>query len=172
MSSPRLTATSFVVLGLLDRLEPATPYDLKRAAQLGVGNLWSLPHAQLYVEPARLAAAGFLHEEREEGGRHRKRYTLTDEGRRTLEEWRKTPTAEMTELRDAGLLKLFFGAPRGPLARAQLAAHRAQLASYERRRVAAGNGLPVGVRLVLEAGIDHERQWTRFWARVAKEAER
>src|SRR5207248_5337783 len=96
-------------------------------------NLWSVPHAQLYVEPARLAAAGFLHEEREEGGRHRKRYTLTDEGRRTLEEWRKTPTAEMTELRDAGLLKLFFGAPRGPLARSQLAAHQIGRASCRER---------------------------------------
>src|SRR5947209_15604374 len=108
MSTVHLTSTSYVVLGLLERLGPATPYDLKRAAQLGVSNLWSLPHAQLYVEPARLAAAGLLDEQREQGGRHRKRYTLTDQGRRALDEWRTTPTAEQTELRDPGLLKLFF----------------------------------------------------------------
>ena len=74
MSTVRLTPTSYVVLGLLERLQPATPYDLKRAAQLGVSNLWSLPHAQLYVEPARLAAAGLLSERQEAGSRRRKRY--------------------------------------------------------------------------------------------------
>jgi hypothetical protein len=30
--------------------------------------------------------------------------------------------------------------------------------------------VPEGVRLALEAGIGHEREWTRFWARVAKNA--
>ena len=165
MSTVRLTPTSYVVLGLLERLQPATPYDLKRAAQLGVSNLWSLPHAQLYVEPARLAAAGLLSERQEAGSRRRKRYALTDKGRRALDDWRATPTAEPTELRDPGLLKLFFGAPPGPLAQAQLQAHRAQLDSYKQRPA----DLPRGVRLALDAGIGHEREWVRFWARVAKE---
>ena len=71
MSTVRLTPTSYVVLGLLERLGPATPYDLKCAAQLGVSNFWSLPHAQLYVEPARLATAGLLNERQEQGGRRR-----------------------------------------------------------------------------------------------------
>jgi PadR family transcriptional regulator AphA len=170
MSSPRLTPTSYVVLGLLDRWAPATPYDLKHAAELGVVNLWSVPHTQLYTEPARLAAAGLLVEDRENGGRRRKRYSLTSEGRRALEEWRTTPTADMTELRDPGLLKLFFGAPPGLLAEAQLEAHQCQLESYEERRRAGADAVPEGVRLALEAGIGHEREWTRFWARVAKNA--
>jgi PadR family transcriptional regulator AphA len=167
MSTARLTPTSYVVLGLLERLGPATPYDLKRAAQLGVANLWYVPHAQLYVEPARLADAGLLSERQEPGGRRRKRYTLTDKGRRVLDQWRNTPTSEPTELRDPGLLKLFFEAPPGPLAQAQLEAHRQQLDSYKHRP----SDLPQGVRLALEAGVGHEREWTRFWARVAKEAE-
>ena len=169
MSTGRLTPASYVVLGLVEGWQPATPYDLKRAAELGVVNLWSVPHTQLYAEPARLAAAGLLMEEREEGGRRRKRYSLTEEGRRALAEWRGAPTAEMTELRDPGLLKLFFGAPPGPLASAQLEVHRRRLASYEQQRRAVGDTLPRGVRLALEAGIGHEREWTRFWTRVAKE---
>jgi DNA-binding PadR family transcriptional regulator len=168
MSTVRLTPTSYVVLGLLERLEPATPYDLKRAAQLGVSNLWYLPHAQLYVEPARLAQAGLLDEQQEPGGRRRKRYTLTGQGRRVLDDWRNAPTAEPTELRDPGLLKLFFGAPPGPLAEAQLQAHRQQLDSYKHRPA----DLPEGVGLALEAGIGHEREWTRFWTRVAKQAKK
>src|SRR2546421_6587339 len=165
MSTVRVTSTSDVVLGLLERLEPATPYALKRAAQLGVSNLGSLPRAQLYVEPARRAAAGLLSERQEQSGRRRKRYTLTDRGRRALDDWRAIPTAEPTELRDPGLLKLFFGAPPGPLAQAQLQAHRAQLDSYKLRPT----DVPQGVRLALQAGIGHEREWARFWARVAKE---
>ncbi len=65
MSTVRLTPTSYVVLGLVEQLGTATPYDLKRAALAGVGHFWSLPHTQLYSEPARLAAAGYLDEERE-----------------------------------------------------------------------------------------------------------
>ena len=169
MSTARLTPASYVVLGLVEGWQPATPYDLKRAAELGVVNLWSVPHTQLYTEPARLAAAGLLVEEREEGRRRRKRYSLTEKGRHALAEWRAAPTAEMTELRDPGLLKLFFGAPPVPLAQAQLEVHRRRLASYEQQRRSVGDALPRGVRLALEAGIGHEREWTRFWTRVAKE---
>ena len=43
---------------MIDVLGTATPYDLKRAAAAGVGHFWSLPHTQLYSEPARLAEAG------------------------------------------------------------------------------------------------------------------
>jgi DNA-binding PadR family transcriptional regulator len=158
-------------MGLLERCQPATPYDLKRAAELGLAHLWSIPHTQLYTESARLAAAGLLVEEREDVGRRRKRYSLTDKGRRALAAWRAAPTSEMTELRDLGLLKLFLDAPPAALARAQLEVHRRRLDSYEQRRRSGGSGLSLGVRFALEAGIGHEREWTRFWTRVAKEAE-
>ena len=48
MSSLRLTPTSYVVLGLVREMGEATPYALKQAVTLGVGNFWSLQHAQLY----------------------------------------------------------------------------------------------------------------------------
>jgi DNA-binding PadR family transcriptional regulator len=157
-----------VVLGLLERTGPGTPYDLKRAAALGVVNLWSVPHTQIYAEPARLAKAGYLDEEREEGGRRRKVYSLTPAGRQALEAWRSTPTAEFTELRDAGLLKLFFGAEPGPLAKVQLEAHERQLAAYEDLREHAPEETPRGMVLALEAGIGHEREWIRYWRRLAR----
>ena len=58
----RLTETSYIVLGLLEQGEPATPYDLKRFAQLSTSNFWSVPHTQLYTECARLAGEGLLDE--------------------------------------------------------------------------------------------------------------
>jgi DNA-binding PadR family transcriptional regulator len=157
------------VLGLLDRLGPSTPYELKQAHANGIGNFWTVQHAQFYSEPERLAAAGLLTEEREEGGRRRRRYTITAAGRQTLREWLATPTRELTvELRDPGLLKLHLDAEPGPLAEAQLEAHRARLAEYE--EVAAAAPADRGPWRTLQAGLGHEREWVRFWEGVARDA--
>jgi DNA-binding PadR family transcriptional regulator len=164
----RLTPTSFIVLGLVSRAGEATPYDLKQGVAASVGNFWSLPHAQLYAEPARLARAGLLEEEREAGGRRRKTYRITDAGRAALGAWLAEPTGTSTELRDPGLLKLFFGAEREPLARAQLEAHQAKLTEYEELMEALGSTLDEGARLSLTSGIGHEREWVRFWSRIAE----
>ena len=164
----RLTPASYIVLGLVERAGEATPYDLKAMVAAGVGNLWSLQHAQVYSEPERLAEAGYLTEQREHGGRRRKRYSITDRGREALREWTDSPTREFTELRDPGLLKLFFGGDPGQLAAAQLEVHEAKLAEYERIRAADDGKGPAGPRLSLEAGIGHEREWIRFWRRLAR----
>jgi PadR family transcriptional regulator, regulatory protein AphA len=163
----RLTPASYIVLGLLNAAGEGTPYDLKRMVAASIGNFWSLQHAQLYTEPERLAAAGLLTEKREEGGRRRKRYALTKAGRAALKAWLAAPTAEMTELRDPGLLQLFFGADPARLAAAQLETHRAQLEQYEEIHAHLAEE-PAGVRLALEAGIAHEREWLRFWKRLAQ----
>jgi PadR family transcriptional regulator, regulatory protein AphA len=162
----RLTPTSHIVLGLVHAAGRATPYDLKRMHAAGVGNFWSLNHAQLYAEPDRLADAGYLEVEREEGGRRRKSYSLTEAGREALDAWLASPTADFTDLRDPGLLQLFFGADPATLADAQLAVHRERLAEYERLH-AGSEDWPAGPRLALESGIGHESEWVRFWERVA-----
>ena len=59
-----LTPTSYLVLGLVGHLGSATSYDLKQAVAGTIGGFWSVPHSQLYAEPARLARVGFLTEER------------------------------------------------------------------------------------------------------------
>jgi PadR family transcriptional regulator AphA len=171
MQEPRLTPTSFIVLGLLQWAGTSTPYELKRLVSESVGNFWTLQHAQLYTEPERLAAGGYVTEEREEGGRRRKRYTITDKGRKALREWRRTPSGALSELRDHGLLKLFFGADPGELAPVQLEAHREQLAEYEALREQDVGAEPRGPWLALEAGIRFEREWIGYWEWVAGEAE-
>jgi DNA-binding PadR family transcriptional regulator len=161
----RLTPTSYIVLGLISAAGRATPYDLKRVHQQGIGGFWSLNHAQLYAEPDRLAAAGYLSVEREEGGRRRKLYELTDRGREAFSAWLASPTDEFTELRDPGLLQLFFGAEPGPLAEVQRRIHAERLEQYEKLLSSAGDW-PDAPRLVLESGIGHEREWLRFWKGV------
>ncbi len=164
----RLSQISYVVLGLVDQLGSATPYDLKRAAAAGVGHFWSLPHTQLYSEPARLAEAGYLDERRETSGRRRRLYKLTRQGRAALGEWRSTPTAELYEIRDEGLLRLFFGADPAALASVQLEAHRQNLEHLESLRDGVDENVPEGVRLAIDAGVGHAREYVRFWTGVSK----
>jgi PadR family transcriptional regulator AphA len=169
MSSPRLTETSYIVLGLIEQLGPSTPYDLKRAAQLSTVNFWSVPHTQLYSECARLAKEGLLSERREDTGRRRRVYRLTVSGRQALERWRSEPSGELEEVRDLSTLKLFFGGDPVSLATAQLEAHRRQLKVcedlYEQLR-RGEQDVPRGWLLALEAGIGHEREFIRFWSRL------
>jgi PadR family transcriptional regulator, regulatory protein AphA len=168
-SEIRLTPTSFIVLGLLDAVGEATPYDLKRIVGASLGNFWSLQHAQLYTEPERLAAAGLLEEQREEGSRRRKHYKITDDGRKALREWLAEPTAELTELRDLALLKVFFGADPRAMAEAQAPAHQRKLAEYEQMRESAEEeDLHPGGHIALQAGIEAEGIWVGFWSRLAE----
>lgn len=159
-----------MVLGLLDAAgDEATPYDLKRVAQVSVFNFWSVPHTQIYTECERLAEAGLLAERRESGGRRRRFYRLTAAGRKALGRWREEPTEELYELRDVGALKLCFGADPGPLAEAQLSAHKRKLAELEQTLKAAGE-VPEGMRLTLEWGVTAERSAVRFWSRLLPDA--
>jgi len=163
MSSVRLSTTSYVVLGLVELRQPATPYEIKRAAETSTANFWTVPHTQLYSECSRLSREGLLDEQQEQTGRRRKLYRLTDAGQAALDAWRAQPLGDSFELRDPGTLKLFFGADPKPLAKAQLTIHENQLAKY---REQARHTMPVNMRLALECGIGHEREYVRYWKKL------
>jgi PadR family transcriptional regulator, regulatory protein AphA len=164
----RLTPTSYIVLGLVADAGEVTPYDLKGLVAGSIGDMWSVQHTQLYAEPERLARAGYLTETREDSGRRRKLYTITPAGRTALDAWLTgEPTTEMPEIRDIGLLRIFFGADPGPIAAVQAAVHREKLRQYEElEKELDGSGLD-GPLLVLRAGIGHEREWVRYWSGLA-----
>lgn len=174
-----LTPTSYLVLGLLAREGPSTPYDLKRHVAATIGHFWAFPHALLYKEPARLAARGLVTEERELDGRRRRLFTITDAGREALRQWLGRPARQPTELRDLAVLQLFF-ADLEPstamltIALEQLALHRAQLAGYEDgQRVEDGFDRPSSRTLehwrgvTLRLGLLYEQAAVEFWSGVA-----
>jgi PadR family transcriptional regulator AphA len=167
-SEHRLSPTSYIVLALIDGAGEATPYDLKQAVAMTLGNFWSVPHAQIYAEPERLREGGYLSERREEGGRRRRYYKLTDQGEKALAAWLAEPTAEMAELRDPGMLKLFFGGNAKRLAKAQLSTHRQRLAELEAlaAQMEGPSQVPRGFFLTVRAGLGHEREWVRFWSLI------
>jgi DNA-binding PadR family transcriptional regulator len=184
MSTERLTPTSYLVLGLLAREGPSTPYALERHVGATLGNFWSFPHTLLYSEPPRLAALGLVTETRESEGRRRRMFAITSAGLEALEAWLKRPDSVPTELRDRGLLQLFFmdlasDDARLRLARAQLAIHQAKLAAYEgdarfERRM---GPVAAGLRTVehwrgatLPMGLLYERAAVAFWSSVEDDA--
>lgn len=151
-----------------------TSYDLKRFVQLTIGHFWPFPHTQLYAEPARLAEADLLEESREDSGRRRRHYTITDAGRRQLEAWLAEPVTSPTEYRDLGLLKLFFGElgeteETLELAHEQAAAQRRQLAEYERILNVYGGQAEFVPRLrAAELGVRLARTAAEFWEEIAE----
>lgn len=185
MSNQRLTPTSYLVLGLLAREGPSTPYDLERHVRATLGNFWSFPHTQLYSEPARLTAHGLVTETRETAGRRRRVFAITPDGLAAVGAWLERPSGAPTELRDLGLLQLFFAdlasvEARLRLAEQQLAIHRAKLAAYQDDERL--GGLPTrakrGQRTVerwrgetLRMGLLYEAAAVEFWAGVVAAGE-
>jgi PadR family transcriptional regulator, regulatory protein AphA len=182
MSTERLTPTSYLVLGLLAREGPSTPYELERHVRATLGNFWSFPHTLLYTEPPRLAGLALVTETREAEGRRRRVFAITETGSSALAAWLDRPSGARTELRDPGLLQLFFAdltsaEARLRLAREQLAIHRAKLTAYEQdagleRRPGRS---ALGQRTVehwrgetLAMGLLYEDAAVRFWDRVVE----
>jgi len=176
-----LTPTSYLVLGLLAREGPSTPYELKRHVAATIGHFWSFPHALLYKEPARLVGLGLLTEERELDGRRRRLFTITTAGREALRAWLSRPARHPTELRDLALLQLFFADLESTsatlaIAEEQLALHRRQLAGYEADQRLEGTldgdrGVSRTVEhwrgVTLRIGILYEQAAVEFWGEVA-----
>jgi DNA-binding PadR family transcriptional regulator len=114
-----------VILGLL-AFEPRTGYDIKRATDRSTRFFWGASYGQIYPELRRLEDAGLVRSREEPRGElPRKVYTLTRRGRDALEAW-LSDTSEQYEVRDEGLLKLFFGELMPPDRLAELVRRRRQ----------------------------------------------
>ncbi len=181
MSTEQLSPTSFLVLGLLAREGPSTPYELKRHVAETLGVIWSFPHALLYAEPPRLVAQGLATEDQELTGRRRRTFSITDEGLESLQSWLERPSRDSAELRDVGLLQLLFAEvgshdARHQIATDQLTLHRNKLAGYQqdettevlKSKPAPANGKPEQWRgQALRMGVLYERAAVDFWEGVS-----
>ena len=176
MSRPDLTPVSYVVLGLVARDGPSTPYAIKAAVGRGIAHFWQFPHSQIYAETERLARLGLLAEEREQTGRRRRSYRITAEGRAALAAWLAEPTDEPLQVRSLGLLKLFFSQHAEPdhvaeLARAQVAQYHqfAELTAGIIERLQARGDRP-GQLAVAEIMAEGFRAMAGEWERVERAA--
>ena len=86
-----------------------TGYEIKQLVDVSVRFFWAGSPGQIYPELSRLEAAGLLSRaESPRGGRARNVYSLTEAGDRALHAWLTDPSESAFELRNEGLLKVFF----------------------------------------------------------------
>jgi DNA-binding PadR family transcriptional regulator len=103
----QLSATAYVILGFV-RNEPRSGYEIKAVVDNSTRFFWAASYGQIYPELKRLAEAGLITgSDSPTGGRKRTIYEITADGADELRAWlRQEP--ETFEMRDEGLLKLFF----------------------------------------------------------------
>jgi DNA-binding PadR family transcriptional regulator len=155
-ASTPLTPTGRVILGMI-ALGNQTGYDIKRVVDKSTRNFWAASYGQIYPELARLERDGFVSgREEPSGARARKVYELTDRGSQALRDWLASDEEPTFELRDEGMLKLFFSdsLPERRIENLRLMRerHERKLAALEALWEHAGQ-YRAGPRLTLELGL-------------------
>lgn len=103
-----LRAPDYVVLGMV-RLGARSGYEIKRTVESSIRFFWTVSHAQIYPSLQRLARSGLvLGRSEPQGKRPRRVFEITAAGEAALRDWLGSPDPIDFELRDAGMLRLFF----------------------------------------------------------------
>ena len=162
-----LTPTGRVILGML-AIGKRTGYDIKQLVDKSTRHFWAASYGQIYPELRRLEQLGLVRGTSEpSGGRARNAYELTGAGQGALRRWLEAQTEPLWELRDEGMLKLFFSDAGD--AQARLANLRAMRERHERKLAqleAIAPGAPAvpssGPLLTLQLGIGMTK-WFIDW---------
>ena len=176
-----LSATGKVILGML-AARPRSGYEIKQLVDGSARFFWAASYGQIYPELKRLEKEGLISgKDSAQGARQRTVYELTAKGRRAAKEWIGSEP-EVFEMRDEGLLALFFSGSIDPKRAAEIARQRAAASreqADELRAIQAaidGNGQPDGPEAspdegsltVLRYGIEMS-EWTAEWFERAAE---
>ena len=180
-----LSATGKVILGML-AARPRSGYEIKQLVDHSARFFWAASYGQIYPELKRLEDAGLVAgSDASQGARQRTVYKLTAKGKRAAREWIKSDP-QVFELRDEGLLELFFAGSIEPARTAEIARERAELAASTAaelteledmvKRLERDGGpdysADSGSRAALRYGIEMN-EWTAEWfERAARDLER
>jgi PadR family transcriptional regulator, regulatory protein AphA len=119
-----LSATAKVILGMV-AARPRSGYEIKTLVDSSARFFWAASYGQIYPELKRLEDAGLITgADASQGARQRTVYKLTAKGKRAAREWIEG-APQVFELRDEGLLELFFAGAIEPARTAEIARERA-----------------------------------------------
>jgi DNA-binding PadR family transcriptional regulator len=91
------------------RLGARSGYEIKQTVELSIRFFWTISQAQIYPSLERLERGGLLRGRSEPQGRRPRRvFEITAAGEAALREWLDRAEPMPFELRDVGMLKLFF----------------------------------------------------------------
>ena len=103
-----LTTQDYVVLGMV-RIGCRTGYEVKQMVEMSIRFYWTISHVQIYPALRRLEERGLLEGKDDPRGRRARRvYEITEAGERALSDWLLAASDIPFELRDLGMVKLFF----------------------------------------------------------------
>ncbi|CAN5442489.1 hypothetical protein BH20ACT15_BH20ACT15_00710 [soil metagenome] len=170
-----LSATAKAILGIL-AMRPRSGYEIKAFVDDSTRFFWAASYGQIYPELKRLAERGLIEGTEEPTGKRRRTvYRLTDTGTDELRDWHGQP-AEVYELRDEGLLKLFLSGAVDPARAGEIARERAERAAGTadqlrevESRVTQKEGPSYAV---LTSGIAHAEFMAEHFEQVARDLER
>lgn len=175
---PELSPTARVILGMI-ALGRTTGYDIKQLVDKTTRFFWAASYGQIYPELKRLEGLGLVRGRPEpSGGRARTVYELTEAGGQALDGWLASDEEPLYELRDEGMLKLFFSDSlperRIENIRAMRTRQERKLAQLQAIEPHASEG-PAGPYLTLQLGIG-STEWFIDWCaaterRLAAETE-
>jgi PadR family transcriptional regulator, regulatory protein AphA len=161
-----LSPTAYVILGMVSS-EPRSGYEIKAVVDSTTRFFWAASYGQIYPELKRLSEAGLVEGiDASRGDRKRTVYAITADGEAELKDWLRRPP-ETSEMREEGLLKLFFAGVLKPAEavetlrsmrrmRLELAG---QLRSMEPEKADLKDPYPL---IVLRAGIEFN-EWFADW---------
>ena len=152
-----LSPTGRVILGMI-ALGKRTGYDIKAFVDKTARYFWAVSYGQIYPELKRLEDQGLVRGRPEpSGGRARTVYELTEAGTAALQRWLEPDGEPLYELRDEGMLKLFFSDSlperRIDIVRAMRTREERALAHLRSLEPHASKG-PTGSYLTLQMGIE------------------
>jgi PadR family transcriptional regulator AphA len=180
-----LNATGKVILGML-AAKPRTGYEIKQLVDNSARFFWAASYGQIYPELKKLEKEGLIAgDDSSQGARQRTTFRLTAAGRRAAREWMAQPP-EILEMRDEGLLKLFFAGSVEPGRAAEIARERAAISRTKAAELRAiwetvdRKGEPevpaaepdLGSLTVLRYGIEMSEWSAEFFERAAEDLER
>ena len=106
--SMELPVAAYVILGML-RLGARSGYDIKQRVERSTRYFSTISPAQIYPLLTLLESRGLVRGRGEPKGKRRRRvFDVTKKGEAVLRQWLRADEPLVLEVRDVGLLKLFF----------------------------------------------------------------
>ncbi len=171
-----LSTTELSILGLLLSGE-RSGYDLKKAADSGVGYVWTPARSHVYAVLPRLVEAGYATVRTVAQARRpdKQVYRITKPGEEAFVRWLEQPIDEGPGSTDLFLLKVFFG---GRMSREALVAHVERRRAYAVESLAEFRAIEAEIRddetayhgyLTLRWGLAAAEAWIRWADEILRE---
>ena len=165
----------FALLGLLSE-NPKYGYEIKRQFEGALGNVWSVSYGQLYPTLRLLSELGWVTKKTEPGKKAADKniYSITEKGRKKLDEWLLKPVRSTYRLKDEFTLRFLFFSKLAPAHVLEyLQEHRRQTVlqreTFQNRLESLQDGMDFFLQGIMRKGIAHLEAESRWLEEVMEE---